>query len=124
MFESREAPSAAEKRGGRARRMIARPASMSTRYEEPIDVEATDGSVDAFWWRGKRYQVRQVLCRWREAGGWWTSTEDADRPWLSGDAREIIRIDAVPITSGRAPGTYEIARDLRNGAWTLFRVLD
>lgn len=97
---------------------------MSKRYEEPIDVETTGGSVEAFSWRGKRYRIRQVLGRWREAGGWWSSDDDADRPWLSGDAREIIRIDAIPITSGRAHGTYEIACNLRSGAWTLFRVLD
>ncbi|HEV2685933.1 MAG TPA: DUF6504 family protein [Actinomycetota bacterium] len=97
---------------------------MSKRYEEPIDVEATDGSVEAFSWRGKRYRVRQVLGRWREAGGWWRADDDADRPWLSGDAREIVRIDAIGVTSGRGSGTYEIARDLRNGNWTLFRVLD
>jgi uncharacterized protein DUF6504 len=106
--------------GGFCRRAI----SMSKRYEEPIDVEAPNGSVETFWWRGKGYRVRHVLCRWREAGGWWASDDDADRPWLHGDAREIVRIDAIPITSGRAPGTYEIARDLRSGAWTLFRVWD
>ena len=97
---------------------------MSKRYGEPIDVEAADGSVEAFSWRGKRYRVRHVLCRWREAGGWWSASSDADRPWLAGDAREILRIDAVPMTSSRSSGTYEIARDLRNGSWTLFRVLD
>ena len=97
---------------------------MSKRYGEPIDVEATDGSVEAFSWRGKRYRVRQILCRWREAGGWWSASNDADRPWLSGDTREIVRIEATPMTSGRGSGTYEIARNLRNGNWTLFRVLD
>jgi hypothetical protein len=97
---------------------------MSKRYGEPIDVEAPEGSIEAFWWRGKRYQVRQVLCRWREAGGWWTSNGEEDRPWLSGDAREIVRLDAVPTTNGLAPGTYELARDLQNGAWTLFRIWD
>ncbi|HJT36796.1 MAG TPA: DUF6504 family protein [Actinomycetota bacterium] len=97
---------------------------MSKRYREPIDVEATDGSVEAFRWRGKSYRVRRVLARWREAGGWWSAQSDADRPWLSGDAREIVRIDAVSTTSSRAPGTYEIARDLRDGTWTLFRILD
>ena len=75
-------------------------------------------------WRGKRYRIHRVLGRWREAGGWWHADDDADRPWLSGDAREIVRIDAISVTSGRGSGTYEIARDLRNGSWTLFRVLD
>src|SRR5437762_6354484 len=67
MFGFTEGPRARPKRArGKGRRTIARPALMSKRYEEPIDVETTDVSVDAFWWRGKRYQVRQVLCRWRE----------------------------------------------------------
>lgn len=98
---------------------------MSKRYADPIDVEAPEGTVEAFWWRGKRYQVRQVLCRWREAGaGWWSSNDGREKPWHAGDAREIIRLDAVPCTNGLAPGTYELARDLRSGAWILFRVLD
>ena len=97
---------------------------MSKRYAEPIDVEASDGSVEAFWWRGKRYHVRQVLCRWREAGGWWRASGEQDKPWTADDAREVLRLDAKPMTSGRAAGTYEIARDLRTGAWTLFRILD
>lgn len=94
---------------------------MSKRYQEPIDVEAPEGMLEAFWWRGKRYGVREVLCRWREAGGWW---EQSDKPWSSGEAREIYRIAAVPATNGLAPGVYEIARDLRSGAWSLFRVWD
>jgi len=97
---------------------------MSKRYGEPIDVEAPEGMVEAFWWRGKRYGVRQILCRWREAGGWWEASGAEERPWLAGDAREIYRIDAVPATNGLAPGVYEIARDLRSGSWTLFRVWD
>ena len=95
---------------------------MSKRYGEPIQVEAPEGTIEAFWWRGKRYVVRQVHARWRETGGWWQDTETA-QPWAAGDAREIVRLDAG--SSGRnGSGTYEIARDLRDGAWTLARVLD
>ena len=98
---------------------------MSKRYGEPIDVEAPEGAIEAFWWRGKRYSVREVLCRWREAGGWWQGDGDgAERPWQAGEDREIYRIDATPATNGLAPGVYEIARDLRRGSWTLFRVWD
>lgn len=94
---------------------------MTKRYGDPIEVEAPEGSVEAFRWRGKRYGVRQVLCRWREAGGWWNSP-GAEQPWRAGEAREILRVDAM--TSGGARGVYEIARDLRTGAWTLDRVWD
>ncbi|HEX9712633.1 MAG TPA: DUF6504 family protein [Actinomycetota bacterium] len=97
---------------------------MSKRYGEPIDVEAPEGAIEAFWWRGKRYGVREVLCRWREAGGWWEADDAGERPWRAGEEREIYRIDATPATNGLAPGVYEIARDLRTGAWTLFRVWD
>jgi hypothetical protein len=98
---------------------------MSKRYEEPAEVEAPEGAVEAFWWRGRRYAVRQVLCRWREAGGWWEPTGDLAKPWAHGDAREIWRVDAVPEPGAGSPaGTYELCRDLRRGTWSLFRVWD
>jgi hypothetical protein len=109
---------------------------MSKRYEEPAEVEAPEGPIEAFWWRGKRYFVRQVLCRWREASGWWETNEDTgrvggrnlstahDQPWTRGDSREIWRVDAQPETNGLPPGTYELCHDLRRGTWSLFRIWD
>ena len=110
---------------------------MSKRYEDPIDVEAPEGAIEAFWWRGKRYYVRQVLCRWREADGWWESNGDGgagglvgtspverSQPWARGDAREIWRVDAQPETNGLPPGTYELSHDLRRGTWALLRIWD
>jgi hypothetical protein len=97
---------------------------MSKRYEEPANVEAPEGTIEAFWWRGRRYSVRQVLCRWREASGWWESTGDTAQPWARGDAREIWRVDAQPEANGSPSGTYELSHDLRRGTWSLFRVWD
>jgi len=101
---------------------------MSKRYEDPVDVEAPEGAIEAFWWRGKRYYVRQVLCRWREASGWWESNSDTPQPsaqpWTRGDAREIWRLDAQPETNGLPTGTYELSHDLRRGTWSLFRIWD
>src|SRR5439155_11897432 len=113
---------------------------MSKRYEEPADVEAPEGAIEAFWWRGKRYYVRQVLCRWREASGWWEPTGDGGsgglkersgsppvervQPWARGDAREIWRVDAQPETNCLPAGTYELSHDLRRGTWSLLRVWD
>ncbi|MFN2613464.1 MAG: DUF6504 family protein [Actinomycetota bacterium] len=94
---------------------------MSKRYGEPIQVEAPEGTIEAFWWRGKRYTVRQIHARWRETGGWWDAAGETAQPWAAGDAREIVRIDAG---NGSGAGTYEIARDLRDGVWTLARVWD
>jgi uncharacterized protein DUF6504 len=97
---------------------------MSKRYADPVDVEAPEGAIEAFWWRGKRYYVRQVLCRWREASGWWESKGDTAQPWARGDAYEIWRVDAQPETNGLPPGTYELSHDLRRGTWSLFRIWD
>lgn len=97
---------------------------MSKRYGDPIEVEAPKGSVEAFWWRGKRYSVREVLCRWREAGDWWTDVSDTAKPWQAGESIEVYRIEAVPMTNGLAAGVYEIARDLRKGSWVLYKVWD
>ena len=89
---------------------------MSKRYAEPIEVEAPDGSIEAFWWRGKRYPIRRVITRWRETGGWWEQPESTQR-WAAGRSLEFVRVDA-------RRGVYELARDLRSGSWTLARVLD
>lgn len=97
---------------------------MSKRYEEPAEVEAPEGTIEVFWWRGRRYRVRQVLCRWREASGWWEATGDTSQPWARGDAREIWRVDAQPEPNGLPAGTYELSHDLRSGTWSLFRVWD
>ena len=91
---------------------------MSKRYAEVVEIETTGGALQAFWWRGKRYTVRRVLGRWREAGGWWTSTTGTDRPWTAGESRELVRVQ----TGGG--GTYELGRDLRSGAWMILRVWD
>lgn len=70
---------------------------MSKRYDEPADVELnSDAGIEAFWWRGRRYRVRRVLTRWREAGGWWDSAADTAQPWARGESKEILRVDAFP----------------------------
>lgn len=76
---------------------------MSKRYDEPADVEAdAGGQIEAFWWRGRRYRVRRILSRWREAGGWWESAADTAQPWVRGESKEILRVDAFPDPQGSA----------------------
>jgi hypothetical protein len=97
---------------------------VTKRYAEPVEVEAPEGSIEAFWWRGKRYQVREIICRWRERGEWWTAAGQAAKPWQADGELEVVRLDAVPTTNGLAPGTYELTCTLSTGAWHLFRVYD
>ncbi|MHB8511194.1 MAG: DUF6504 family protein [Actinomycetota bacterium] len=88
---------------------------MSRRYEEPADVEAPDGTIEVFWWRGRRYRVLQVLSRWREAGGWWEAAADTAQPWARGESKEIWRVDArpEPLEEVEAPPSRVAVRTLR-----------
>ena len=40
---------------------------------ESIEVWRQDDMPVQFRWRDRRYQVREVLAYWREAGQWWRS---------------------------------------------------
>jgi hypothetical protein len=97
---------------------------VTKRYAEPVEVEAPEGPIEAFWWRGKRYQVREVLCRWRESDAWWEASGQRAKPWQASGEHEIVRLEAIPMTNGLAPGVYELSCDLGSGTWRLFRVYD
>lgn len=95
---------------------------MSKRYADSIEVESSGGAPRAFRWRGAHYRVRMVSRRWREAGGWWEVPDGTDKPWAGARAREVVRVTAA--RSGGADGMYELARDMRTGAWSMLRVWD
>ncbi len=44
---------------------------MAKRYDEDVVVERDAGMPAAFVWRGRRYEVRDVIGRWRIEGRWW-----------------------------------------------------
>ena len=92
---------------------------MAKRYQEQVEVEAPDGQIEAFWWRGRRYGVKQILGRWRETGEWWAAEQAS--PWAGAETAEFVRIEAA---GGARGGTFELARNLRTGAWSLHRVYD
>ena len=46
---------------------------MGRRRAESIEVFRQDDMPVQFRWRDRRYQVREVLAYWREAGQWWRS---------------------------------------------------
>ena len=49
------------------------------RYDDPVEVrKGADEDPDQFLWRGRLWQVREVVAHWVETGAWWA------RP--SGDA--------------------------------------
>jgi uncharacterized protein DUF6504 len=54
---------------------------MSRRVQQPVPVEVrTDGTPQAFTWRGTAYRVRVVGC-WRLATRWWDAGREVDRTY-------------------------------------------
>lgn len=44
---------------------------MSRLHVDVVEVQRRDDVPARFLWRGRLYEVREVLARWTESGGWW-----------------------------------------------------
>jgi hypothetical protein len=88
------------------------------RYREDLeDVEVTQGAPAAFRWRGRRYEVLQVLGHWHEDAGWWHRSGGTT---LRVERTDLWRVEARDGVPGR--GIYELVR--RSDRWRLDRVWD
>lgn len=81
---------------------------MTKLYEDRVTVEREAGMPAAFLWRGRRYEVSNVIGRWRIEGRWWEDGKD----------REYWRVEAQ---GGAVVDLYE---DRRAGGWQLERLWD
>jgi hypothetical protein len=83
---------------------------MSKRYDERVQVrvERDAGMPCAFVWRGKRYEVADVIGRWRIEGRWWADGRD----------REYWRVEA------RGGAVWDLYHDRRADRWHLERLWD
>ena len=77
-------------------------------YEETVAVERDAGMPAAFVWRGRRYEVRDVIGRWRIEGRWWEDGRD----------REYWRVEA------RGGAVVDLYLDRRGERWHLERLWD
>jgi hypothetical protein len=77
-------------------------------YEELVEVERDAGMPSAFTWRGRRYEVGDVIGRWRIEGRWWADGRD----------REYWRLEA------RGGVVCDLYHDRLAGRWHLERVWD
>lgn len=88
---------------------------MSRRLYEPLtQVQVIGGVPQRFRWRGRRFEVRQVLTYWVEIGPWWrvgagTSCEST-----------FWRVEAH--VAGGAVGVYDLC--VAADCWLLTRVID
>src|SRR4051794_41603353 len=57
--------------------------SMTKRFDEEVLVERDAGMPAAFEWRGRRYEVADVIGKWRIEGQWWSDGRDREY-WRGG----------------------------------------
>jgi hypothetical protein len=74
---------------------------MAHQYGRPVQVELDAQRTPAsLMWRGVRYEVAEVLSRWRLVDRWWHPAWDSDREYyrLRTPDHQIFEIyyDAVP----------------------------
>jgi len=88
------------------------------RYREVLEeVDVARGAPAGFRWRGRRYEVVQVLGHWHEDEGWWRLPDGATRRLERSDLWRVEARDGGPVR-----GVYELVR--RTGGWRLDRVWD
>lgn len=99
---------------------------MARVYGEPVEVRTgEDGSPARFVWRSKVYTVRSVQEYWVVNRDWWRGTG----PVPAQPELQFWRVEASPGQAyrgraGQPGGTYELRRDVADGAWTLRQVAD
>jgi hypothetical protein len=116
------------------------------RYDDPVEVrKGADEDPDQFLWRGRLWQVREVVAHWVETGAWWARASGAASGAASGgtavDAdllreREVWRVAAArgrvaaQQSSWQSPehdpgfGVFDLVFSWSEGSWQLARALD
>jgi Family of unknown function (DUF6504) len=87
---------------------VVRQPGMTKRFDEEIRVERDGGLPSAFEWRGRRYEVRDVIGKWRIEGRWWDDGRD----------REYWRVEA------RGGAVWDLYFDRQRDRWHMERLWD
>lgn len=89
-----------------------------------------DDGPQQFLWRGRLWQVREVVAHWVEAGAWWLRRPE-DRPGRSELVleREVWRVSAARGRAVHTPddpgfGIFDLAFDGAEGVWRLAGAMD
>src|SRR5829696_7801575 len=81
---------------------------MTKRFDEEVRVERDAGMPAAFEWRGTRYEVADVIGKWRIEGRWWSDGRD----------REYWRVEA------RGGAVWDLYFDRQKDIWHMERLWD
>ena len=121
------------------------------RYDDPVEVrKGADEDPDQFLWRGRLWQVREVVAHWVETGAWWARRPTApgtDQPDRAGGAGAVVDTDllrerevwrvaaargrvAAQQSSWHSPehdpgfGVFDLVFSWSEGSWQLVRAMD
>ncbi len=83
-------------------------AQVTKRFDEEVRVERDAGMPAVFEWRGRRYQVVDVIGRWRIEGRWWADGRD----------REYWRVEA------KGGAVWDLYFDRQRDRWHMERLWD
>lgn len=107
------------------------------RYDDPVEVrKGADEDPDQFLWRGRLWQVREVVAHWVETGAWWArASGDGGGGPVDGDLlreREVWRVAAARgrVAALQSPehdpgfGVFDLVFSWAEGSWQLVRAMD
>ena len=114
------------------------------RYDDPVEVrKGADEDPEQFLWRGRLWQVREVVAHWVETGAWWArraaDQHHPDQPGSAGGVdtdllreREVWRVAAARgrVAAQQSPehdpgfGVFDLVFSWSEGSWQLVRALD
>ena len=112
------------------------------RYDDPVEVrKGADEDPDQFLWRGRLWQVREVVAHWVETGAWWArrpATQGANQSGGTGADTDLLRereVWRVAAARGRVVaqlspendpgfGVFDLVFSWSEGSWQLVRAMD
>ncbi len=107
------------------------------RYDDPVEVRTgAQEDPDQFLWRGRLWQVREVVAHWVETGAWWArSGSGAGSGAVDSDLlreREVWRVAAARgrVAALHSPehdpgyGVFDLVFSWSEGSWQLVRAMD
>ena len=110
------------------------------RYDDPVEVrKGADEDPDQLLWRGRLWQVREVVAHWVETGAWWSRrTGDPGAHQAGGVDTDLLRereVWRVAAARGRVAalhspehdpgfGVFDLVFSWSEGSWQLVRAMD
>lgn len=102
-------------------------------YDDPVEVRKHEEAPDQFLWRGRLWQVREVVSHWVETGSWWRADADAvaaadllgeREVWRVAAARGRVAAIAADPENDPGFGVFDLSFDWASGDWRLAGAVD